>query len=551
MSSDTDGAQKEMKFKGISINAGRVVAPACLFASGLQKLIPEYILKNAAAVKRELARFKAACDQCTGELTRMAAEVETTIGKAEAEIFLTQMHIMNDPKVVDVVNKLIGAERKNAEWAIAKVLGEFEDRFASLDDQYLRERSSDISEIRRRLLGLLTNNIEGFVCHGQPHCRRGANRVIAAEELSASMVVNMKMENVLGFVTEHGGISSHAAILARSLGIPAVTGVEGIMQHVACGDTILINGDTGDIILHPEKATIDGLIEALPLEKEPAEVALTPRGMEVFANTSSLDDVKQAQRVSADGIGLFRTEILFVGAERLLSEDEQFTLYDKVMEIMGGKPVTFRMLDIGGDKPLPFLRLKKEANPFLGWRGARFLLGNPAIFSTQIRALGRLTLAGKIRILFPMVIDRTQMQTLLDRSREALSGIEHNSANIEFGAMFEVPSAFIQARDILKLIDFSSIGSNDLIQYLFAIDRDNDLVSHEYDVEHPALWTMLSELSRAAHELDKPLSICGEMAGHEGMTKKLLGAGITTLSVAPRLIPRVRGEMLNYAKSRA
>jgi phosphoenolpyruvate-protein phosphotransferase (PTS system enzyme I) len=543
---DQNDPQQQREFKGTPINAGRVCARACLFSNGNLRAVPEYCLRGESAVEKEIGRYTKARNECSEELARKATEVESTIGKAESEIFLAQMHIMDDPKLVDAVAQLITVERRNAEWAITKVLQEFEELFASLDDQYMRDRSSDIGEIRRRLLAKLTNSAEGFICHGQPHCSRGANRVIVAEELTANMIVNMKMERVLGFVTERGGITSHAAILARSLGIPAVTGVEGIMAHVRCGDTVLINGDTGVVYHHPDKSTIATLIEWETPEKKPV-VAVTPKGMELVANTSSLDDVKQAREVGADGIGLFRTEILFVGAERLLSEDEQHAFYTQVVETMNGKPVTFRMLDIGGDKQLPFLRLKKEANPFLGWRGARFLLGNPAIFSAQIRALGRLSRRGKIKILFPMVIDRKQIQTLIDRSREALAGIDHDSANISYGAMFEVPSAFIQARDILKMIDFSSIGSNDLIQYLFAIDRDNDKVSHEYDVEHPALWTMLEELSKAARELDKPLSICGEMAGHEGMPVRLLEAGISSLSVAPRLIPRVRNEMIRFA----
>jgi phosphotransferase system enzyme I (PtsI) len=295
---------------------------------------------------------------------------------------------------------------------------------------------------------------------------------------------------------------------------------------------------------------VKALIQVMPEEKKPAMVVLTPSGMELVANASSLEDVNQARSLNADGIGLFRTEILFVGAERLLSEDEQYAYYRDVVKAMGGKPVTIRMLDIGCDKPLPFLRLKKEANPFLGWRGARFLLGNHVIFNGQMRALGRLSVKSKIRILFPMVIDAEQMQALLDRARETLSGVKHDSANIEFGAMFEVPSAFLQAREILKIIDFSSIGSNDLIQYLFAMDRDNEMVSHEYNPDHPALWIFLRELSAVARELKKPLSICGEMAGREGMPEKLLDAKITSLSVAPRLIPRVRSEMIRYAKSK-
>ena len=403
--------KKPMIFKGSTINPGRVVAQVCLFSAGRQKLIPEYTLEDDE-IKNELKRFHAALAQCSEELVRVAAEVETSIGKAEAEIFTTQKHIMNDPKVVDAIALLITAERKNAEWAIARVLTEFEEKMATLDNQYLRDRSSDFGELRQRLLNLLTNERAGFLCEGQTHCRRGEHRVIVAEELTPNMIVNMKMNRVMGFVTEHGGITSHAAILARSLGVPAVSGISGFMQHVACGDTVLINGDTGEVHLHPDDATVSALIQVMPEEKEPALVVMTPSGMELVANASSLEDVNQARTFNADGIGLFRTEILFVGAERLLSEDEQFAYYHDVVEAMGEKPVTIRMLDIGGDKPLPFLRLKKEANPFLGWRGARFLLGNNDIFNGQMRALGRLSKKRKIRVLFPMVIDVGQMQAL-------------------------------------------------------------------------------------------------------------------------------------------
>jgi phosphoenolpyruvate-protein phosphotransferase (PTS system enzyme I) len=539
-----------MVFKGSTINQGRVVSQVCLFSLGRQKLVPEYTLDNDAAVRRELERFHAARAVCSEELKKIAAEVETSIGRAESEIFITQSHILNDPKMVDAVALIITAERKNAEWAITQVLSAFEEKMASLDNQYLRERSSDISELRRRMLNRLTNEKAGFICEGQAHCSRGANRIIVAEELTPNMIVNIKMNMVLGFVTERGGITSHAAILARSLGVPAVSGISGFMQHVGCGDRVLINGDTGEVHLHPDAATISDLIQVIPEEKEPAMVAVTPQGMEIAANASSLEDVKQARAVNADGIGLFRTEILFVGAERLLSEEEQYAFYRDVLDAMGDKPVTMRMLDVGGDKPLPFLRLKKEANPFLGWRGARFLLGNHVIFNGQMRAFGRLSLKRKIRILFPMVIDVAQMQALLDRSRETLSGVEHDSANIEFGAMFEVPSAFLQARDIMKKIDFSSIGSNDLIQYLFAMDRDNEMVAQEYNPDHPALWIFLRELAVIAREMKKPLSLCGEMAGREGMTRKLLEAKISSLSVAPRLVPRVRNEMIYYSKNK-
>ena len=459
----------------------------------------------------------------------------------------TQKHIMNDPKVVAAVRRMVREEKKNVEWAISDVMSTYEEKFASLDNQYLRERASDIGEIRRRLLGKLSNKRSGFICHGQEHCKEGRNRIIVAEELTPDMVVHMDLEKVMGFVTEHGGITSHAAIIARSLGIPAVSGISGIMDYVKCGDYVLVNGDDGEVYYNPKPEIISSLVPVEPVQSETVCVLGSPAGMEVLANASTVDDVRQAWAVGADGVGLFRTEILFIKAGRLVSEQEQYEYYLKVTDMMHGKPVTFRMLDTGGDKPLPFLRIKQEANPYLGWRGSRFLLGNPDIFQTQMRALGKVSCSKKLKILFPMVIDVIQMKELIDAADSALKDVQCKRENIEFGAMFEVPSAFLQASKIFELVDFGSIGSNDLIQYLFAIDRTNELVSQDYDPEHPVLWELLSSLSETARKCGKPLSICGEMAGREGMPTRLLDSGIHSLSITPRLIPRVRNEMARYA----
>lgn len=540
-----------LTFKGITINPGRVAAKICLFSVIRRKQVPEYMLADDHQAALEIERFAKARRECSDDLVRIGREVETAIGKAEAEIFITQGHIMNDPRVLEGVTSLVKTERKNIEWAIAKIFGEFEEMMASLDSPYLRERSSDISEVKRRLLNKLSNEQAGFICEGQSHCQQGAERVIVAEELTPNMIVNMNMEKVLGFVTEHGGVTSHAAILARSLGVPAVSGIENIMNKVKCGDTLLVNGDSGEVMLHPDEKTVSALIRVAAADDASHAIEVTPAGMAVAANASTIEDVRQARAINADGIGLFRTEILFVGAERLLSEEEQFVFYRNVQSIMGDRIVTYRMLDIGGDKPLPFLRLKKEANPFLGYRGARFLLGNHGIFSSQIRALGRLSRHGKIRIMFPMIIDADQMKSLIDLSRNALAGADHDSANIEYGAMFEVPSAVLQAREIMRQTSFSSIGSNDLIQYLFAIDRDNELVSRDYNPGHPALWVFLARLSEVARELRQPLSICGELAGREGMPARLIETGIVSLSVSPRLVARVRHEMVVHARGSA
>lgn len=534
------------RFKGIAINSGVIVGHACMYAQERYKVVPQYSLVTSDAISQELQRFEDVIIQCSDELTKIAEDVASTIGKAESEIFHTQQHIMTDPKVLSAIRAMVTNDKRNIEWSISIVLSGYEERFAKLDNQYLRERATDIGEIRRRLLGRLSNKKSGFICHGKDRCLKGANRIIVSEELTPDMIVNMKIDEVLGFVTQQGGITSHAAIIARSLGIPSVSGVHDIMDYVRCGDILLVDGDNGDVYLEPDDSTLSKLV---PVERIPTDelcVLGSPQGTEILANASMLEDVKHAVNVGADGIGLFRTEILFMKEDRLLSEDEQFQYYKDVMELMDGKPVTFRLLDIGGDKPLPFLRLRQEANPNLGWRGSRFLLGNPTIFESQIRALARLTKFGPIRIMFPMVIDSAQMKQLLTFSHNAITDIPYKKDNLEFGAMFEVPSAFLDAENIFRIADFGSIGSNDLIQYLFAIDRGNELVSHDFDPQHPVLWNMLSSLSQVAIKFRKPLSICGEMTGREGISSKLLSIGIKSLSVSARLIPRVRNEMARF-----
>jgi phosphotransferase system enzyme I (PtsI) len=541
--------EKEVQIKGVSISSGKIMGQICLYSSISHNLVSEYTLSDDEEAQQEVEHFEKVLMQCSHELNRIASEVAERVGKTEAEIFLTQKHIMNDPKVVSLIKKLVLEERRNLGWAISEVLSSYEEKFASLDNQYLRERSSDIGEIKRRLLSRVDNMKNGFVCHGQHDCVRGANRIIIAEELTSEMIAYMDLNKVLGFATEHGGITSHAAIIARSIGIPAVTGLADIMKHVKCGDILLIDGDEGVVYVHPDEKTVSTLIEVEQVQSSKICFLGSPSGMEVLANAGTIEDVRHAWSTGADGIGLLRTEAIFIKENRLLAEEEQFLFYRKIISEMHGKPVTFRFLDIGGDKPFPFLKLKKESNPFLGWRGSRFLLGNPEIFRSQIKAFGMLSNEEKVKIMFPMVVDSMQLQELMAVARQTLLSMKSNPDNIQFGAMFEVPSAFIQAAEIFELVEFGSIGSNDLIQYLFAIDRSNELVSQYYDPDHPVLWNMLSSLSATARKTGKSLSICGEIAGKEGIVKKLLNSGIYSLSVAPRLIPRVRNEMAKYAET--
>ncbi len=536
-----------MEFEGLAINSGRVLAPACLYSSNLHKSVDEYDI-GEYEIDDELLRFENALKESSFDLENISLRVAEHVGSVESEIFLAQKHIMNDAAIIRQIKEIVRDTRKNVEAVIFEVYRNYEEKFRSMDNKYLRERVSDITEIRRRLLDNLKKSKPAFFCEGQRHCQRGAGRIIVAEEFTADMMAHMNFERVRGFATEHGGISSHAAIIARSLGIPAVTGIKNITEFAKCGQRVLVDGDRGRVYLDPTEAVVEKVISVVEVQATRKIIIATPKGMEVLANASMIEDVKLARTLNADGIGLYRTEIDFIMADRLLSEEEQYDKYKAVSDEMGDRVVTFRLLDVGGDKPLPFLRIQKESNPYLGWRGARFLLGNPDIFGMQINALAKVTKHKKIKIMVPMVIDDKQYGMVVDAIREVGMSMDIVPENLTIGAMFEVPSACIQAKKIMKMADFGSIGSNDLIQYLFAVDRNNEQVSADYNPEHPILWDILDSLAEAARLHKKPLSICGEMAGREGMVDRLLETGITSLSVSPRLIPQVRHEMAMHVE---
>jgi phosphotransferase system enzyme I (PtsI) len=544
---DRESHVKDQVFKGLSISSGKVVAQVCMYSATRHYVVVDRTLGSDEDILHEVERYDTALHSCSEELDRIHAEAVNTIGTAEAEIFLTQKHIMNDPTVVAAIKKRVHDDRRSLEMVISQVYGEFEEKFSNLDNEYLRERSTDIGEIRRRLLDRLNNTRPGFVCQGQGTCRRGKDRVIVAEELTAEMMTHMRLESVLGIITERGGISSHAAIIARSLGVPAVSGLKGLFAELSCGTEVLVDGDEGIVVIEPSEASRLAHIPIESVDEDTTCAILTPPGMEVLANASLIDDVKQAAFVQADGIGLFRTELLFMRAERLLSETEQYELYSEAMDVMGKRPVVFRLLDVGGDKELPFLRIQKEDNPYLGWRGARFLLGSPEVFAAQVRALVRLSRRGKVGILVPMIIDSGQMARIVTGIRDVMATEDIIADNIRLGAMFEVPSAFLDADAIFNMVDFGSIGSNDLIQYLFAVDRNNENVSYDYNPDHPILWNVLQGLSSSAKRTGKHLSICGEMAGRRNAPSRLVDLGITSLSVSPRLVPRVRNELARRA----
>ena len=526
----------ERRFSGLSICKGVAVARVCLFNERRHSNLPMYKVSGEGR-DRERKRLEGAVAAVGAQLDVLIHDVAERIGPAESVIFRVQKLILLDDSVQREMKDAIETGDVNAEVAISRVLDLYETRIGDVDNEYIKERATDIGEIKRRLLDVLRNMNPSLQCADEEHCQRGRNRIVIADELTPRLTVELDTKHTMGFVTERGGPTSHAAILARALGIPAVSGIEGIHSLISCGTEVLIDGDAGEVVVWPTGTTLAryptlsaGLGRPVPVEPV--------TGLEVMANISLASEVSEAVAMRAEGIGLYRTEFEFIAAGRTLDEDEQFERYVSVVKAMNGRPVTFRLLDIGGDKAVPFLDLPEEPNPYLGLRGSRLLLARPELLRTQARALARASAYGPVSALYPMIVDREQFLAVKEVFLQSLSGLP--AKDLRHGVMFEVPSACLEAREILEVADFGSIGTNDLIQYLFAVDRNNELVAGDYDPNKPALWSLVGGLVRAANEIGRPLSVCGEAVGNPELLGHFMSAGIRTVSVSARLIPALR-----------
>ncbi len=535
----------ETRFKGLPLSPGVAAARVCLFNERRHVSLPVEDVTDKE-VRSEGERFRKALSLVRKKLELLIKEVEARVGKAEAEIFTAQKMILEDPVLIQRVTDHIRSKNFNAEKSVISSLDFFEEQLAGIDNAYIRERSSDISEVKRRMLDALTNLNPSFECENDSFCQKGKNRIVIAQELTPSLTMELNTDFIRGFVTDRGGVASHAAILARALKIPAVSGIPGIHDMIFCGTEVLVNGDTGEVVIWPSQKTLE---EYPDLQKgTPEEIAAVEpvAGLKVFANLSLAKKVMEAVDHKAEGIGLYRTEFEFFAAGKVLSEMEQYALYLKVLKAMKGKPVYFRMLDLGGDKTADFLKLPKEQNPVLGLRGSRLLLGHPELFRNQARALARASRHGFVHVIYPMVIDIEQFRKLEKAFTEATEDIPQGE--IKHGLMFEVPSACLDAEAILKEADFGSIGTNDLIQYLFAVDRDNELVAYDHHPDRKIFWQLIHHVAHAAKKHRKPLSVCGELASHPGYTRQLMREGIRAVSVAPRAITGLRIAIKNKPK---
>jgi phosphoenolpyruvate-protein phosphotransferase (PTS system enzyme I) len=524
--------------RGIAASPGIVIGKAYVLQDILLRVERRSI--EEAHAEEEVSRLKQAIRQVIDELMEDNSQISLKIGKKEAEIFLAHLAILKDPYFITHLLKDIRENGVNAESAVMRQVDEFGEVFRKIEDPYLRERGADIRDIGRRVIQKLIPVQQAPWDPKEP-------AIFVSSELTPSETVRLEREKVLAFVTESGGKDSHAAILARSLGIPAVLGIEGLLSKVNKGDILIVDGDTGIVLIRPPAELIQNYqdlqrkresyqTELYKLVSLPSKT-LDGREIRLWANIGGLTDLEYSLRFGTYGIGLFRTELAFLVWKRFLSEDEQFSLYQKVVTRAAGREITIRTLDFGGDKFFEGWKSQSQKNPFLGYRSIRVFLKEKDLFKQQLRAILRASACGPVKVLFPMISSTEELKQIRDlfeltKGELRKEGI-HFDEGIPFGVMIEIPSVAILADQIVKEVDFFSIGTNDLIQYTLAVDRDNDFVNHLYEPLNPAVLRLIRNVVEVANRTNKQITLCGEMAGTPAYIPLLLGIGLTDLSMNP------------------
>lgn len=471
-----------------------------------------------------------------------------TIGLEEAEIFEAHQMVLSDPDLIELLKKILEEQRINAEAAIQEGIEKYANILLNLEGEYFKARAQDVRDIGRRilrnLLGLPENDTT-FTSHPA---------IIFAEDLAPSDTVQFERKNILGFCIVRGGPTSHTAILARSIGVPAVVSAPVDIHQIANGAIVIVNGTDGVVVIHPSEQELKAarllqqqqktaLNKILALAKQPA-VTLDQVRMEVVANIGGVNDALQAIQNGAEGVGLLRTEFLYLERQDMPSEEEQITTYRKIFEVMGHLPVIVRTMDIGGDKQVSYLGIQAEPNPFLGWRAIRMISERPDILKDQLRAILQAGAAFDIRIMIPMVSCLEEVlqakELYLEARRELLAQGRPCAEQVQFGIMIEVPSAVMIVKILADYVDFFSIGTNDLTQYTIAVDRTNERVVHLASYFHPAVLQLIAKTIQDAHSKHKWVGLCGEMAGDPLAIPFLLGIGLDEFSMAAQSIPIVK-----------
>ncbi|MFT8320914.1 MAG: phosphoenolpyruvate--protein phosphotransferase [Bacillus sp. (in: firmicutes)] len=507
--------------------------------------------------ENEINRFQSALTKSKEELEAIRTKANTELGADKAAIFEAHLLVLSDPELIAPIEDKINTEAVNAEFALKETTDMFINMFESMENEYMQERAADIRDVTKRVLSHLLG------VHLSNPSMIAEEVVVVAEDLTPSDTAQLNRQFVKGFTTDIGGRTSHSAIMARSLEIPAVVGTKKSTEDIQNGDLVIVDGLKGEIHINPTPEVVASYEKiAADYEKQKAEwaklanektVSADGVHVELAANIGTPNDLEGVVNNGGEAVGLYRTEFLYMGRDQLPTEDEQFESYKAVLEGMEGKPVVVRTLDIGGDKELPYLDLPKEMNPFLGFRAIRLCLEEQDIFRTQLRALLRASSYGNLKIMFPMI-------ATLNEFRAAKALLEEEKANliangtkvaekIELGIMVEIPSTAVLADQFAKEVDFFSIGTNDLIQYTMAADRMNERVSYLYQPYNPSILRLVKMVIDAAHKEGKWAGMCGEMAGDETAIPLLLGLGLDEFSMSATSILKARSQILSLSKA--
>src|SRR5213595_2752805 len=549
-----DNASKEIRFEGAGVSPGIARGQVHVVRDELEDVVRYRIAPSQVA--DEIARFETALIQTRMQILEMQQRIAESIGTKDAAIFDAHLLVVEDRTLIDEVLRKLETDLCNVEWIFQEVATRYAETLNKIDDPYLRERALDIQDVTKRVI----RNLQGkapktFLALTEPH-------ILVAHNLTPSDTASIDRANVLGIATDLGSRTSHAAILARSLNIPAIVGLHDITAKLESGEHVLLDGNDGHLIVDPTSETLAQYVEIesrrakvtarLKELRETTSTTRDGRHIVLSANIELPQDVDAVAANGAEGIGLYRSEFLYLNRPTLPTEDEQYETYRKVAERVRPNPLIIRTFDLGGDKLAPgTVDISDELNPFLGWRAIRFCLENIDIFKTQLRAILRASAVGNIKIMFPMISGLDELRraiAVLDGCKEELRGSKINvSERLEVGAMIEIPSAALSADVLATEVDFFSIGTNDLIQYTLAVDRVNEKIAHLYEPTHPAILRLLRMIAEAAHANKLWVGVCGEMAADVALIPLLLGLGMDELSVGATSVPRVKAAVRNLA----
>lgn len=541
---------------GVGVSSGIAIGHAHLISHALLEVVHFKI--EADGVTGEIARFEHAIEQVKNDLQQLKAQLPPN-APAELSAFInTHLAMLGDKTLSEAPKEIIRREQCNAEWALKQQMDDIVAQFDAIEDVYLRERKQDVVQVVERVIKVLLGRDQVPASEKKLQAKQERAMILVAHDVSPADAIQFKHHQFAAFITDVGGVTSHTAILARSLNIPSIVALQRARDMVNDGELMIVDGTAGVVIINPDPEVLSEYQlkqnqwqlaqQKLQLIKSTKAVTVDGVTIDLLANIEVPDDVISAKASGAVGVGLYRTEFLFMNRTEMPSEQEQFEAYKHVAEAMKGCPVTIRTLDIGADKQLNPDEVVTATNPALGLRAVRYCLAEPHIFHTQFRALLRASHYGQVKILIPMLSNLTELRQarlLLTRAQESLraENIPFDE-EIQLGGMIEVPAAAIHADAFAQELDFLSIGTNDLIQYTLAIDRADDAVAHLYNPLHPAVLRLIQLTIQAAEKYQKPVSICGEMAGDTKLTRLLVGMGMRQLSMHPSHILSVKSQIL-------